>query len=303
MAYGDDDIVLAAEYALGTLDAEERAQAEAMMSVDPDFRTMVEFWEARLGALNQMVGSIEPRPEVWDRIRLAVREMAPRVAIDTADEANPAQKSVAVAAPPIAVHGAQVQGQVQDQERGNVVDFDPAAARWRRIALTTSAIAAALVAALAVQTLRPELMPWARPPAKQIAQAPAAAPAATPASAQYVALLQNDANQPAFLLTVDAATKNFTARRLGDAPETGRSYELWIVSDRLQRPRSLGVIGAREFTTRTTLAAYDTDIVNRAIYAVSVEPEGGSPTGVATGPVVFKGKLIEAVQGTGGSPQ
>lgn len=61
MAYGDDDIVLAAEYALGTLAADERAQAEAMMSVDPEFRTMVEFWEARLGALNQMVGSIEPR--------------------------------------------------------------------------------------------------------------------------------------------------------------------------------------------------------------------------------------------------
>lgn len=297
MAYGDDDIVLAAEYALGTLDAEERAQAEAMMSVDPDFRTMVEFWEARLGALNQMVGSIEPRPEVWERIRLAVRELAPQAAVDSADDGNPAQDTVAVAAPPIAVHGAQPD---VDQVRGNVVHFDPAA-RWRRVAFVTSAIAAALVAALAVQTLRPELMPWARPPAKQIAQAPAAAPAAPPVSAQYVALLQNDANQPAFLLTVDAATKNFTARRLGDAPEAGRSYELWIVSDRLQRPRSLGVIGAREFTTRTTLAAYDTDIVNRAIYAVSVEPEGGSPTGVATGPVVFKGKLIEAVQGSGGS--
>lgn len=300
MAYGDDDIVLAAEYALGTLDAEERAQAEAMMSVDPDFRTMVEFWEARLGALNQMVGSIEPRPEVWERIRLAVREMAPRLAMDIPDAAGEDDRAHGTAAPtPITV---------QDGRSGsNVVAFDqapaPAAARWRRIALTTSAIAAVLVAALAVQTLRPELMPWARPPAKQIAQAPASAPAAPPVSAQYVALLQNDANQPAFLLTVDAATKNFTARRLGDAPEAGRSYELWIVSDRLQRPRSLGVIGAREFTTRTTLAAYDTDIVNRAIYAVSVEPEGGSPTGVATGPVVFKGKLIEAVQGSGGSPQ
>ncbi len=33
---------------------------------------MVEAWEQKLGVLNQMVGSVEPRPEVWDRIRTAV---------------------------------------------------------------------------------------------------------------------------------------------------------------------------------------------------------------------------------------
>ena len=32
MAYSEDHIALAAEYALGTLDADERAQVEAMMS-------------------------------------------------------------------------------------------------------------------------------------------------------------------------------------------------------------------------------------------------------------------------------
>ena len=31
------------------------------------------------------------------------------------------------------------------------------------------------------------------------------------------------------------------------------------------------------------LASYDTDTVNKATYAVTVEQEGGSPTGVATG--------------------
>ena len=71
MAYSEDHIALAAEYALGTLDADERAQAEAMMSVDKDFVAMVEAWSTKLGALNQMVGSVEPSPEVWDKIRLA----------------------------------------------------------------------------------------------------------------------------------------------------------------------------------------------------------------------------------------
>jgi anti-sigma-K factor RskA len=210
MAYSEDHIALAAEYALGTLDADERAQAEAMMSIDKDFTAMVEAWQNRLGVLNQMVGSVEPRPEVWDRIRTAV-------------------------------------GHSQSQS--------------------------------------PLLLPDAPPP-----------------SAQYVALLQKDSGSPAFILTVDGATRNFTVRRVGATPEPGKSYELWLVSDKLQRPRSLGVIGGNDFTTRPALASYDPDTVNKATYAVTVEPEGGSPTGVATGPIVFTGKLIEAVPPAASAP-
>src|SRR6185437_4430642 len=72
MEYSDDHIALAAEYALGTLDAEERAQVEAMMSVDPDYATVVHAWEFRLGVLNQMVGSVEPSADLWERIRAAI---------------------------------------------------------------------------------------------------------------------------------------------------------------------------------------------------------------------------------------
>src|SRR3981189_3549013 len=71
MAYSEDHVALAAEYALGTLDADERAQVETMMSVDKDFTAMVHAWEYKLGVLNQMVGSVEPRPEVWDKIKTA----------------------------------------------------------------------------------------------------------------------------------------------------------------------------------------------------------------------------------------
>jgi len=72
MAYSEDQIALAAEYALGTLDADERAQAETMMSVDKEFAAMVEAWQHKLGALNQMVGSVEPRPEIWNKIKSAI---------------------------------------------------------------------------------------------------------------------------------------------------------------------------------------------------------------------------------------
>ena len=45
MAYSEDHIALAAEYALGTLDAAERAQVETMMAVDSDFAAVVQAWE------------------------------------------------------------------------------------------------------------------------------------------------------------------------------------------------------------------------------------------------------------------
>jgi anti-sigma-K factor RskA len=35
-------------------------------------------------------------------------------------------------------------------------------------------------------------------------------------------------------------------------------------------------------------------MLNAATYAVSLEPEGGSPSGAPTGPVLYTGKLIQA---------
>src|SRR5436190_22864655 len=78
MAYSEDHIALAAEYALGTLDADERSQVETMMAVDKEYAAIVQAWEFRLGVLNQMVGSVEPRPLVWDNIRAAIGHGPPQ---------------------------------------------------------------------------------------------------------------------------------------------------------------------------------------------------------------------------------
>ena len=114
-------------------------------------------------------------------------------------------------------------------------------------------------------------------------------------SAQYVAVLQHDGGAPAFILTVDAASKNFTVRKVGADPEPGKSFELWLISDKLPQPRSLGVIGGSEFTARPVLASYDTSMINAATYAVTVEQAGGSPDGNPHSAPVFTGKLIESV--------
>jgi anti-sigma-K factor RskA len=285
MAYSEDHIALAAEYALGTLDADERAQVEAMMSVDKDFTAMVDAWEHKLGVLNQMVGSVEPRAEVWDKIRTAIGLSEPQAPL-----ASPPPAATEIVEP------------VAPVDNSNVIRLSARARRWRNVAVITSAIAACLVALLSVQIYQPDLLPdGVRPkPLKQVVEVKS--PAAPAASAQYVAVLQKDGSSPAFILTVDGATKNFTVRKVGASAEPGKSFELWLISDKLQRPRSLGVIGSNNFTARPVLSSYDADTINDATYAVTVEQAGGSPDGKPTSAPIFVGKLIETVPPAASAP-
>jgi anti-sigma-K factor RskA len=281
MPYSEDHIALAAEYALGTLDADERAQVETMMSVDKDFAAIVDAWQDKLSALNQMVGSVEPRAEVWDKIKEAVGHSEPQAPL------------VLPQAPPVEP---EVKEPAEVVDTSNVIRLAAQARRWRNVASFTTAIAAALVAMIAVGVYQPDLLPdGVRPkPRVQVVEVKTPAVSATP-SAQYVAVLQKDGGSPAFILTVDGATKNFTVRKVGAAPEPGKSFELWLISDKLQRPRSLGVIGGGDFTARPVLSSYDNDTINTATYAVTVEQAGGSPDGNPHSAPVFTGKLIEAV--------
>jgi len=284
MAYSEDQIALAAEYALGTLDAEERLQAETMMSADKEFAAMVEAWQHKLGVLNQMVGSVEPRPEVWNKIKSAIGLSEAQAAL-MLPEAPPVT-SEAVEPPAVA-------------DTANVIRLSAQARRWRNVATFTTAIAAALIAMIAVGVYQPDLLPEAiRPkPRTQVVEVktPSAPTPPTPRSAQYVAVLQTEGGAPAFILTVDAATRNFTVRKVGASAEPGKSVELWLISDKLQRPRSLGVIGNSDFTARAVLASYDNDVINNATYAVTVEQAGGSPDGMPHSAPIFTGKLIETV--------
>ena len=282
MADSDDHIALAAEYALGTLDAEERAQVETMMSADKDFTAMVQAWEHRLGALNQMVGLVEPPPEVWEKIKAAVGHSESQAPI-----------VLPQAAPPPTVHPVDELAAMVDNS--NVIRSTGTARRWRTIATVTSAIAAALVAIIGVGLSVPDLLPDRVRPRPRTQVVEAKAPPAPARSAQYVAVLQKEGGSPAFILTVDEATRNFTVRRVGASAEPGRSFELWLISDKLPRPRSLGVIGGGDFTTRPVLASYDADLVKAATYAVTVEQAGGSPDGNPHSEPVFSGKLIETV--------
>jgi anti-sigma-K factor RskA len=222
-----------------------------------------------------MVGSVEPRPEVWDKIKTAVGLSGSHAQV-VVPESPPTPVPVANEAP-------------------NVVQLSAEARRWRNVATFTTAIAAVLVAMIAVAAYQPDLLPEAIRPKPRTQVVEIKTPSAPAPSAQYVAVLQKEGGSPAFILTVDGATRNFTVRKVGATAEPGKSFELWLISDKLPRPRSLGVIGAGDFTARPVLASYDTDTINSATYAVTIEQAGGSPDGNPHSAPVYTGKLIETV--------
>jgi len=295
MAFSEDHIALAADYALGTLDADERAQVETMMAVDAEFTAIVHAWEYRLGVLNQMVGSIEPRPIVWENIKAAVGHSGAQAPMELPE--TPQVPPAVVEQAPV-VEPAPVADNL-NVIQSNVIHLSGRVRRWRNVASFASAIAAALIAMLAVQVYRPDLLPDGLRPKPRIQTVEVKTPALpAPPSAQYVALLQQNGGSPAFILTVDAATKNFTVRKVGGDAEPGKSFELWLISDKLPQPRSLGVIGGAEFTARPVLSSYDAGTINSATYAVTVEQAGGSPDGKPHSTPVYVGKLIETVPAT-----
>ena len=255
MAYSEDHIALAAEYALGTLDADERAQVETMMAVDTDFTAMVEAWEqqarraepdGRLGrAAAERLGEDQGRDRAFataGAAGAAGRTAAAAAEIASAEPRRGRGRSTVPTSIQLAGAGAAL-AQCRDRDDGDrrgAGRDDRGRGLSARICCPTA--------------LRPK-------PRTQVVEVKTPPAPAVP-SAQYVAVLQKDGGAPAFILTVDAATKNFTVRKVGAAAEPGKSFELWLISDKLPQPRSLGVIGGGDFTARPVLASYDADIVN-----------------------------------------
>lgn len=163
-------------------------------------------------------------------------------------------------------------GAQQAQTSAEIVDLTRRLNVWRRVAAITTAVAAALVAVLAlnVEKLR--------------------AP-----SGNLVAVLQKDAQSPAFLVTVNTASRIMTVQTVSATAKPGKSYELWLVHETLSAPKSLGVIAAAPLVEKAALKGYDATMLAGATFAVSLEPEGGSPNGKPT-EVVFAGKVIASAE-------
>jgi anti-sigma-K factor RskA len=111
---------------------------------------------------------------------------------------------------------------------------------------------------------------------------------------QFVAVLQAGDDKPAFLLTVDTRTHNCIITAVNAPKKPDKSYEVWLVHEKLEKPKSLGVMAEGDMNVMPMANDPNAGLFMNATFAVSLEPEGGSPTGAPTGPVLFSGKLIKA---------
>lgn len=107
------------------------------------------------------------------------------------------------------------------------------------------------------------------------------------------AIVQADTSDPLWLVS-EAGQSNLLKLRsvAASAADTGKDYELWIVPENGQ-PLSLGVIpvgGVHEVTL--TKQAREALSQSRTL-AISLEPLGGSTTGVPSGPILHVAQLYE----------
>jgi anti-sigma-K factor RskA len=109
---------------------------------------------------------------------------------------------------------------------------------------------------------------------------------------RYVAVLQAEGPGPAFLASIDIKNGSISVRTVGAEAQPGKSFELWALGGGRDKPQSLGVIDAAYRIPASRLGKIDPAILGDTVFAVSLEPEGGSPTSQPTGPVLFTGKLV-----------
>lgn len=125
-----------------------------------------------------------------------------------------------------------------------------------------------------------------------LALRPSSAPPSAPPSAPLLALLEPSGAEPAAAAAAyDPAVRRLVISASFEAP-AGRSAELWLIPPGGEAV-SLGLLHARN--VELTLAPAHAALAQAgAALAVTIEPPGGAPQGVATGPLISKGALARS---------
>jgi anti-sigma-K factor RskA len=159
---------------------------------------------------------------------------------------------------------------------------------WRGWGLVTSGLAAALVVAIAAQ--KPEVVEVVR--TVEVGTTAEAPP--TKMQPSYVAMLEDAQGSMKVMAYAARHSDELWFKVEGMEHKAGHSYELWgLPAKPGEPPTSLGVLPAKESGTIKLAAAADKTLSDFPRLAISVEPEGGSKTGLPTGPVVAKGECMK----------
>jgi anti-sigma-K factor RskA len=306
MRYADPDLRdrLAAEYALGTLRGPARRRFERLASGDPRLRDAAEDWELRINLLGESAPAVAPPARVWEGIaeRIGPAPAPTRDSLLTRiwDSLGfwRAASLVAAGAAAVALYVAlqppgRGEGQIAALDRrlsGIETKLAAVEATPREIGALSERLGRIEGATEGLAETRSELATLG----DQLAGIESRLDATVPVLS-HVAVLIDRYARPMMTADLDVADGRLVLRLKIKPPRdfTDKVLEVWLVPPD-GTPRSLGLLPSAEGGTTVALnlphdiaAALATSEL-----AVSLEPSGGSTTGVPTGPVLFSGAVL-----------
>lgn len=269
---------LASSYALGTLRGGARRRFETLARESVTIRTTAHIWQERLAAMTELQPASVPSPNVWKRIANEVEAAA-----------------VPVRSVPLVQVDNSLHHQILSRLRRSV-------GLWRGTALATGlATVAAVGVGLSLNT-QVKQKDLALAEAGQAVRQSAMRVVALQAESRidYVAVLADDKATASMLVTYDPRKNTLTVKRVGGYQTAfDRSLQLWALPGQAKPgeaaggPKSLGVLGDGDVIR---LTANESSVKEIPALAISLEPKGGVPSETGpTGPVLFKGALIQTV--------
>jgi len=222
---GTPDEILAGEYALGLLDAGERAKVESRATTDTEFAALLIFWQREFSEFDEAYEQVTPPRHLFSVVenRLFGTKKA--------------------------------------------VSFWSNLAFWRVLALGTgTALALTVLVFTSDMMIAPET--------------------------QMVASLKSEQGEINTVILYGSGSATLRMTVLSPVAGDGKDAELWLVRG-TEPPISLGILPKSGRLERPLPTGIQALIAPGDVLAISIEPEGGSPTGQVTGPIVATGLLTE----------
>ncbi len=234
----EDRSLAAAEYVLGTLDAQDHAALHAQLDVDAALRAEVYAWQDRLQPLAARVPAADPDAALWHQIASRLNAAEAPAPIEPARALQPAAND----------------------------DLWRQLRRWRATALVGMAASLLLASAL---VLRPADEP-----------------------VRYITLLQAPDTQLTGWVVESIAGDRIRLVPIvaGAAVPDGKTLQFWTKAQGAARPTSLGLVQPGARVELPVLRAQG--VGEQQLFELTLEPEGGSPTGLPTGPILYVGRSV-----------
>jgi len=257
--------VFAGEYVLGLLSAEERLAAEQRVATDQQFAQAVLQWQELLAPLLEEIIAQTPPDQVWARVRQTL-------GLDTPVRALPS-------ATPLSTHA-------------------PTAPWWNSVRFwrwaSAASLATAAVCVLVLLNVRTHPAPVQPPATGQVAQTPATPPqTAKPPATNGIAMtstLATEDGRPGYVALMDADKHTITVTPLDRTATADKVPQVWLITPD-GKAHSMGTFDDQHAHRAQIPEELLPMLSNEAILAVTLEPPGGAPGGVATGAVVAKGGI------------